>query len=90
MATQGCLGQDKVVCGKTRLLSGGARLFATEQGYPRQDNLVCGDATLSTTEQGYPGQNKIAGRKLTLRRDGQAFRGLDRRFGRLADGRSLR
>jgi hypothetical protein len=76
-AMESCLGQDSVVCGVVRLftakqavLRGGGRLFATEQGYPRQDNLVCGDATLSTAEQGYPGQIKVAGRKLALRHDG--------------------
>jgi len=34
---QGCLRRRKVVCGKTRLVRGDARLFATEQGYPWQN-----------------------------------------------------
>jgi hypothetical protein len=56
MAMQGCLGQNKVVCG-------GVRLFATEQGYPRQNNVVHGETTLSAAKQGYLRQNKVVYRK---------------------------
>jgi hypothetical protein len=53
MAIYGCSRQSRavsrrcrVVCGKTTVIRRDVRLFAAEQGYPRQNNLVYGGATL--------------------------------------------
>ncbi|MES1241915.1 MAG: hypothetical protein ABUT39_09880 [Acidobacteriota bacterium] len=59
------------------MIRDGFRLFAAEQGYPWQNNLIYGETRLSAATQGYPGQNKVVGGKGTLRRDLQAFAAFD-------------